>query len=54
MARVEKLMDAKPNTPQGDELDIFSLAIHSYEEKAFPIDKPNPVKSIRFGQAEGA
>jgi HTH-type transcriptional regulator/antitoxin HigA len=54
LARVEKLMDAKRNTPQGDELDSLSLAVHNYEEKALPIDKPNPFKVIRFGQAGGA
>jgi HTH-type transcriptional regulator/antitoxin HigA len=48
LARVEKLMDARPNTPQGDELEILSLLIHDYEGRAFPIDKPDPVAAIRF------
>ena len=48
LARIEKLMDAKPNTPQGDELELLSLLIHDYEEKLFPIDKPDPVMAIRF------
>jgi len=48
LARIEKLMDAKPNTPQGDELDLLSLLVHDYEEKVFPIDKPDPVTAIRF------
>jgi HTH-type transcriptional regulator/antitoxin HigA len=43
LARVEKLMDAKRNTSQGDELDLLSLLVHDYEEKAFPIDKPGPI-----------
>ena len=46
--RIEKLMDAAPNTPQGDELDLISLLVHDYEEKTFPIDKPDPVAAIRF------
>jgi len=29
--RVEKLMDAKPRSPQGDELEVLSLLIHDYE-----------------------
>ena len=37
LARIEKLMDAKRNTPQGDELELLSLLVHDYEEKAFPI-----------------
>lgn len=52
LARVEKLMDAKPGTAQGDELEILSLLIHDYEEKAFPIDKPGPVAAIRFRMAQ--
>ncbi len=48
LARIEKLMDAAPNTPQGDELELLSLLVHDYEEKIFPIDKPDPVAAIRF------
>ncbi len=48
LARIEKLMDAKPDTAQGDELDLLSLLVHNYEEKVFPIDKPDPVAAIRF------
>src|ERR1051326_9385442 len=48
LARAYKLMDAKPNTAQGDELELLSLLIHDYEEKAFPIDKPDPIAAIRF------
>src|SRR3974390_569248 len=48
LARIEKLMDAKRNTPQGDELELLSLLVQDYEEKVFPIDKPDPVAAIRF------
>jgi HTH-type transcriptional regulator/antitoxin HigA len=48
LARIEKLMDAKPGTPQGDELELLSLLLHDYEEKVFPIAKPDPVAAIRF------
>ncbi|HZM02954.1 MAG TPA: hypothetical protein VFC44_08005 [Candidatus Saccharimonadales bacterium] len=46
LARVEKLMDAEPNTPQGDELEVLSLLIYDYEEKVFPIDKVRSAGSI--------
>jgi HTH-type transcriptional regulator/antitoxin HigA len=52
LARVEKLMDAKPGTAPGDELEILSLLIHDYEGKVFPIDKPDPVAAIRFRMAQ--
>ena len=48
LTRIEKLMDAKPNTPRGEQLELLSLLVHDYEEKVFPIDKPDPVAAIRF------
>ena len=48
LARIEKLMDAKRDTPQGDELELLSLLVHDYEENVFPIDKPDPLAAIRF------
>jgi HTH-type transcriptional regulator/antitoxin HigA len=48
LARIEQLMDAKRNTPQGDELELLSLLVHDYEEKVFPIAKPDPIEAIRF------
>lgn len=39
LARVGKLMDAKPGTSQGDELEVLSLLIHDYEGRVFPIPK---------------
>jgi HTH-type transcriptional regulator / antitoxin HigA len=48
LARIEKLMSARPNTPQGDELELLSLLVHDYEDRVFPIDKPDPITAIRF------
>src|SRR3954447_16793072 len=48
LARIDKLMDAAPNTPQGDQLALLSLLVRDYEEKKFPIAKPDPVAAIRF------
>ena len=48
LARIEKLMDAAPHTPAGDELELLALLVHDYEEKTFPIAKPDPVAAIRF------
>lgn len=48
LTRIEKLMDAAPDTPQGDELELLSLLVHDYEEKKFPIDRPDPIAAIRF------
>ena len=44
------LMDSNPaeGSDEADQLDVLSLLIERYEEKAFPIDLPGPVEAIRF------
>ena len=48
LARVEKIFDAKPDTPMGDELELLLLLVESYEEKKFPIGPPDPIDALRF------
>ncbi len=45
---VGDLMDAKANTPEGDELDVLTTLIEAYETKHHPINAPNPVEAILF------
>ena len=44
----EGLMSAKPDTPQGDRLDLLVTLIEAYERRHFPLDLPDPVAAIRF------
>ena len=48
MDRIEAIFDAKPGTPQGDELDLLVTLVELYEERACPIPMPSPVEAIRF------
>ncbi|GHV28396.1 DNA-binding protein [Synergistales bacterium] len=48
LIEVEALMDAEPDTPEGDRLDIWVTLIENYESKHFPIDLPDPVSAIAF------
>ncbi len=48
LARVEKLFDAKKNTPQGDQLELLTLLLSKYEEEHFPIENPDPIEAIKF------
>jgi HTH-type transcriptional regulator/antitoxin HigA len=48
LARIEMLMDAQFNTPEGDELDILTTLVESYEAKHFPIPVCDPIEAIRF------
>jgi len=48
LARVDALMDARPGTRCGDELELLVTLIESYEDRVFPIDEPDPLEAIRF------
>ena len=52
LARVDELMDAEPDTPEGDELDVLVTLVESYEDKHFPIESPDPVEAILFRMEE--
>lgn len=52
LARVDDLMDAEPDTPEGDELDVLVTLVESYEDKHFPIESPDPVEAILFRMEE--
>ena len=47
LARIDALMDAKPGTPQGDELDILATLVEAYEESRYPVEAPDPVEFIK-------
>ncbi len=47
LKRIEKLMGAKSNSKEGDELDVLVTLVEAYEEKHFPIDAPDPIAAIK-------
>ena len=46
--RIETLMDARENTPEGDLLDVLVTLVEAYEAKRYPIDLPNAISAIKF------
>ncbi|RZJ51136.1 MAG: DNA-binding protein [Flavobacterium sp.] len=48
LERVNVLFDAKPNTPEGDELDVLVTLIEKYELKNYKIPEPDPIEAIKF------
>lgn len=48
LERVNLLFDAKPNTNEGDELDILVTLIEKYEQMHYPIPEPDPIEAIKF------
>jgi len=52
LARVDELMGADPDTPEGDELEVLATLVEAYEDKQFPIEPPDPVEAILFRMEE--
>lgn len=48
LVRIEELMDAAAGTPEGEELDLFSLLVERYEQEHYPIGSPTPLEAIEF------
>lgn len=48
LARIDALMDARPRTPEADELDVLADLVEHYEEKHVPMGFPSPVAAIEF------
>ncbi len=48
LARIESIFDAVPGSPDEDELELLSLLVERYEDKAFPMGLPSPLAAIRF------
>jgi HTH-type transcriptional regulator/antitoxin HigA len=48
LKRLEQLFDSKKNTRLGDELELLSLLIETYEKENYPIDFPDPIEAIKF------
>jgi HTH-type transcriptional regulator/antitoxin HigA len=46
--RIERLMDAKPDTKNGDQLDVLTILVEAYEAKHHVIYPPDPVEAIKF------
>jgi HTH-type transcriptional regulator/antitoxin HigA len=48
LQRVDALMQAQSNTPEGDDLDILTTLIAAYEEQHYPILPPDPVEALVY------
>jgi HTH-type transcriptional regulator/antitoxin HigA len=48
LTEVERLWDAEPGTPEGDQAEILSILIEGHEAKHHPIPAPDPIAAILF------
>ena len=48
LKKIETLMTARANTPEGDRLDVLVTLVEAYEKKHHPLVLPDPVEAIKF------
>ena len=48
LAEIERLVDAKPGTADGDRLDVLATLVEAYEQQHYPILPPDPVEAILY------
>jgi HTH-type transcriptional regulator / antitoxin HigA len=48
VARIAELIGARPDTAEGEELDILATLVDAYEAKHHAIDAPDPITAIQF------
>jgi len=48
LKKIERLLNAKPNTADGDLLEVLVTLVEAYEQKHFHIAPPDPIEAIKF------
>jgi HTH-type transcriptional regulator / antitoxin HigA len=48
LEEIERLFEAAPDTPEGDQLEVLVTLVEAYEEKHFSIPKPDPIEAILY------
>lgn len=48
LARIDVLMEALPDTPEGEELDVLTDLVEHYEAKQLPLGFPSAKAAIEF------
>ena len=48
LARIDDLLNAEPDTPEGRELDVLADLVDLYESRHEPMGWPDPVAAIEF------
>lgn len=46
LRKIERLMEADLNAPDGDTLDVLTTLVEAYEEKYYPVEPPDPIEAI--------
>jgi HTH-type transcriptional regulator/antitoxin HigA len=52
LKEIDRLMDSRSRTPEGDRLDVLTTLVEVWEQKHHAIDAPDPVAAIRFAMEQ--
>ncbi|CAN5372235.1 helix-turn-helix domain-containing protein [soil metagenome] len=52
LKRADTIFNAKPNTTEGDELELLLLVIKDYEDKHHAVALPDPIEAIKLRMME--
>mgnify|MGYP003705228391 CR=1 FL=1 len=47
LKKIETLMTARANTPEGDRLDLLVTLVEAYEKKHYPMERSDTVEAIK-------
>ena len=53
LAKIAELMEAEPDSPEGERLDVLVTLVQAYEERHCRIDPPDPIEVIKLRLQEG-
>ena len=48
LEEIEHLFDARPDTPEGDRLEVLVTLVEAYEEKHYAIPLPDPIEATQY------
>jgi HTH-type transcriptional regulator / antitoxin HigA len=48
LAEIDRLVDATPNTPAGDRLDVLATLVEAYEAQHYSLPAPDPLEALLY------
>ncbi len=48
LSEIETLLDAEPNTPECDKLEVLATLVEAYESKHYDLPAPDPIDALEF------
>ncbi|MDE0177413.1 MAG: transcriptional regulator [Gammaproteobacteria bacterium] len=46
LGEIDRLMGSRPDTPEGDKLNVLVTLVEAYEDSHWPIQDPDPISAI--------